>query len=97
MDAQNPMGTAWKKECGEMMYVSTAEQGVVWAIDDDHDVWVLKTGTITIDQTINNEPTWSKIPDAKLVYVDVGRQGQLVGLKDTGCSFWRKGITQATP
>jgi hypothetical protein len=33
----------------------------------------------------------------KLVYVDVGKAGQLVGLMDTGCSFWRQGITHDTP
>jgi hypothetical protein len=32
-----------------------------------------------------------------LTYVDVGRQGQLVGLKSTGCSFWRDGITSDLP
>jgi len=80
-----------------MIYVSTAEQGIVWAIDDDHDVWVLRAGTITTGIIINNEPTWEKIPDMKLVYLDVGKGGQLVGLLNTGCSFWRKGITNEVP
>jgi hypothetical protein len=80
-----------------MQYVSTAEEGIVWAIDDDHDVWVLRTGSITTATVINNAPTWSPIPDTVLTYVDVGRQGQLVGLKSTGCSFWRDGITSDLP
>ena len=56
-----------------MTYVSTAEEGIVWAIDDDHDVWVLRAGSISVEDVIKNEPTWKPIPDAKLVYVDVGR------------------------
>jgi hypothetical protein len=83
----------WTRVTGEMTYVSTAEEGIVWAIDDDHDVWVLKTGKITVEEQIHNDEWWTPVTDHKLVYVDVGRQGQLVGLKDSGCSFWRKGIT----
>jgi len=93
----NPLGDDWAQHQGEMIYVSTAEQGIVWAIDDDHDVWVLRAGTITTGIIINNEPTWEKIPDMKLVYLDVGKGGQLVGLLNTGCSFWRKGITNEVP
>jgi hypothetical protein len=55
-----------------MTYVSTAEEGIVWAIDDDHDVWVLRAGTISVDVVIDNEPEWRPVPDVKLVYVDVG-------------------------
>jgi hypothetical protein len=76
-----------------MTYVSTAEESIVWAIDDDHDVWVLKAGTISVETVITNDPDWTLIADTKLVYVDVGRQGQLVGLAESGCSFWRRGIT----
>jgi len=93
----NHSGDGWEQHQGEMTYVSTAEEGIVWAIDDDHDVWVLKAGTISVVDVVDNEPTWTPIPNAQLVYVDVGRQGQLVGLRESGCSFWRKGITEAQP
>jgi hypothetical protein len=95
--AENIAGTRWVQHTGAMIYVSTAEEGIVWAIDDDHDVWVLRAGTISVDVVIDNEPEWSPIPGVKLTYVDVGRQGQLVALKSSGCSFWRKGITKDTP
>jgi len=36
-----------------MIYVSTAEQGIVWAIDDEYDTWVLKAGEITIDDIVD--------------------------------------------
>jgi len=97
MSAANAGGDDWEQHQGEMTYVSTAEEGIVWAIDDDHDVWVLRAGTISVDVVIDNEPEWSPIPGVKLTYVDVGRQGQLVALKSSGCSFWRKGITKDTP
>jgi hypothetical protein len=80
-----------------MTYVSTAEEGIVWAIDDDHDVWVLREGEISKEEPIDNTPTWTPIPDIKFSYIDVGKQGQLVALKNTGCSFYMKGITKDLP
>ena len=44
----NLVGDSWVLVKGWMQYVSTAEQGVVWAIDVEHDVWVLETGSISI-------------------------------------------------
>jgi hypothetical protein len=80
-----------------MIFAQTAEEGVVWALDDENDVWVLRAGTISVEEVIDNTPTWTEIPNVKLVYVDVGKQGQLVALKDSGCSFWKKGITKDVP
>jgi hypothetical protein len=93
-----------------MVMVMTAESGVVWALDDEYDVWVLRTGSITTEIEINNYPEWEKptdpespdaypdnVLDAYLTYVDVGRQGQLVGLKSSGCSFWMRDITPTQP
>jgi hypothetical protein len=88
------VGSSWKRDCGGIMiFTQSAEQGVVWALDDENDVWVLKAGTISVETVITNDPDWTLIADTKLVYVDVGRQGQLVGLAESGCSFWRRGIT----
>jgi hypothetical protein len=87
------VGESWKQYTGTMIFAQSAEEGVVWALDDENDVWVLKTGKITVEEQIHNDEWWTPVTDHKLVYVDVGRQGQLVGLKDSGCSFWRKGIT----
>ena len=81
-----------------MVYVSTAEEGIVWAIDEDHDVWVLKAGVITVEEEVDNSPTWDPVdPSIKLVYVDVGKAGQLVGLKESGCSMYKRGITSENP
>lgn len=44
----NAVGDSWVEVKGWMQYVSTAEEGVVWAIDVEHDVWVLETGSISI-------------------------------------------------
>jgi len=108
--ADTPGGTEWEEIPCEMSYVSTAEQGIVWAIDDNHDVWVLRTGSISTETEINNYPEWEKptdptspdaypdnVLDAYLTYVDVGRQGQLVGLKSSGCSFWMRDISVDQP
>lgn len=50
--AQNLVGTDWIEVKGWMQYVSTAEEGIVWAIDVEYDVWVLETGSISIRQII---------------------------------------------
>jgi hypothetical protein len=90
---QNALHSApWEQHQGEMAYVSTAEQGIVWAIDDDHDVWVLRTGSISVEEVINNEPDWTPVHDVKFTYIDVGKGGQLVAVTNSGCSFWKRGI-----
>jgi len=33
-------------------FVSTSEQGIVWAIDDEHDVWMRKYGEITVEKPV---------------------------------------------
>ncbi len=64
----NKIGDGWKMIPGWMIYVSTAEEGIVWAIDVEHDVWVLETGTITLQEIIENENHgWTLIPEEKLV------------------------------
>ena len=98
IDSTNPTGSNWEKHQGEMTYVSSAEEGIVWAIDDDHDVWVLKAGVISVEEEVDNSPTWNPTdPSIKLVFVDAGKMGGLVGLKDTGCSFMKTGITNEKP
>jgi len=45
----------------------------VWAIDADHGVWMLKTGTIDDARIIQNaDEGWSLIPNIHLIEVDVG-------------------------
>ena len=74
MTATNPTGDDWEKRQGEMIYVSSAEEGIVWAIDEDHDVWVLKAGMISVEEEEPMEPTWWPADDKlKLVYVDSGK------------------------
>lgn len=47
-----------------MAYVATAEQGIVWALDGEGNVWVLNEGTISIEEVIDNaEHDWVLIPD----------------------------------
>jgi hypothetical protein len=97
MSIANAGGDDWEQHQGEMTYVSTAEEGIVWAIDDDHDVWVLRAGSISVEEVIDNTPTWTPIDGVKFTYIDVGRQGQLVAVKSSGCSFWKRGITNELP
>lgn len=68
VDNNSPCGSDWEGVPGAMIYVSTAEEGVVWAIDDEHDLWILKTGTISVVPVIrNDEWDWIEITDIELV------------------------------
>jgi hypothetical protein len=83
---------------GWMQYVSTAEEGIVWAIDVEYDVWVLETGSISTAEIIRNQELgWTLIEEQKLVQLDTGFNGYVVGLSDNGAAHWRNGITVATP
>jgi len=94
----NLVGDSWKLVPGWMQYVSTAEEGVVWAIDVEYDVWVLETGSISTAEIIRNQELgWTLIEEQKLVQLDTGFNGYVVGLSDNGAAHWRNGITVATP
>jgi hypothetical protein len=77
-----------------MAYVSTAEEGIVWSLDEKGEVWVLKTGSISKDDFVpNDELGWTHAPDALLIQVDVGYNSQVAGVDDEGVVYWRTGIT----
>jgi hypothetical protein len=62
------VGDTWVEVKGWMQYVSTAEEGIVWAIDVEYDVWVLETGTISIAEIIKNQELgWTLVEGQKLV------------------------------
>jgi hypothetical protein len=81
-----------------MAFVSTAEEGVVWALDQTGSLWILNTGTVSIGTVIKNEELgWTLVEDGLLVQVDVGRNGRLIGRKTDGNTYLRTGITTDTP
>jgi hypothetical protein len=92
------VGDSWNEVKGWMTYVSTAEEGIVWAIDVEYDVWVLETGSITIADIIRNQELgWTLVETQKLVQVDTGFNGYVVGLSDGGQVHWRQGVTVDEP
>jgi len=81
-----------------MAFVSTAEQGIVWALDQTGSLWILDTGEISVDDVIHNESLgWTVVEDGLLVQVDVGKNGLLVGRKTDGLTYLRTGITTDLP
>jgi len=89
----NPDGSDWKQMTGSMAFVSTAEQGLVWALDQVGGLWLIE-GEISWEPVIRNELVgWTKVEDGKLLQVDVGRNGKLVGRWNDGQTRWRTGIT----
>jgi len=100
-DATTYMGTSWEQIPGRQRFVSSAEEGIVWAIDPEDDVWILKTGDISIQEyTDNIEEGWTLIENYAgntLIQVDSGCNSQLVGVNSQGMAYYRTGIAKATP
>ena len=91
----NPDGVAWKQREKFMAWVSTAEEGIVWALDEEGEVWILNDGTISVDDYVpNNELGWTLAPEALLVQVDVGYNSHVVGVDDEGKVWWRTGVNE---
>jgi hypothetical protein len=94
------VGSGWEQnqQIGWMRYVSTAEEGVVWGIDVEYDVWVLYTGTISTVDIINNQQQgWTLVEPQKLVQIDTGFNGYTVGLADGGQAYWRNDVSVDVP
>jgi hypothetical protein len=57
-------GTDWDQVPGEMIYVATAEEGIVWGIDTDGEVWRWLEGEISIEEIVDNtEHHWIHVPE----------------------------------
>jgi hypothetical protein len=96
----SPYGTGfgWVQVPGEMTYVATAEEGIVWGIDADGEVWRYDGGDISIQVVINNvDHGWTLVPEKKLLEVDVGYNAQVVGSNNQMQAFFRNGITEDEP
>jgi hypothetical protein len=52
IDEKHPCGQNWQQVSACHTFVSTSEQGIVWAIDDEHDVWMRKYGEITVEKPV---------------------------------------------
>jgi len=95
------MGTSWEQVPGRQRFVSSAEEGIVWAIDPEDDVWILKTGEISIQEyTDNIEEGWTLIENYAgntMIQLDSGYNSQLVAVNAEGKAFYREGITKANP
>jgi hypothetical protein len=93
-----PNGDDWEQLSGSMAFVSTAEESIVWALDQSGSLWVLDGGDISVVSVIHNEDEgWTKVEDGKLVQVDVGRNGHLIGRFTDGLTYFRTGITTDAP
>jgi hypothetical protein len=94
-------GTSWEKVPGRQRFVSSSEEGIVWAIDPEDDVWILMTGDISTRLYVDNiEHGWTLIENYAgntLIQVDSGYNSQLVGVNAEGDAFFRTGIVKALP
>jgi hypothetical protein len=89
------VGTEWNQVPGEQSFVTTAEEGVVWAIDAEGEVWRWRGGEITVEEIVNNvEHGWTHVPERQLIKLDVGYNSQVVGIEENnGNALFRVGVT----
>jgi hypothetical protein len=53
---------------GSMAFVTTAEEGIVWGLDQSGALWLYDMGQITIQDIIKNEEEgWTLVTPDKLV------------------------------
>lgn len=101
LNDNDKIGKSWKQVPGDMSKLSSAEKGIVWAVDSgkgsEAEIWVLKVGSITVQKIIENERLGWTLVEKKLVKVDVGYNSQVVGLDDGQDAFFRTGVTKANP
>jgi hypothetical protein len=90
-------GTSWKQVLGTQSFVTTAEDGVTWAIDAEGEVWRWDGGVITMEAIVNNvEDDWVHIAEKQLIKVDVGYNSQVVGIESVqGNALFRTGVTES--
>jgi len=87
-------GTHWEQVYGEHSMVTTAEEGIVWAIDAHGQTWRWNEGQISLEEIIDNaDHEWTWIEHEQLIRVDVGYNSQVVGIKDNGDALFRTGVT----
>jgi hypothetical protein len=93
MAEYNP-GAVWEQVYGEHSMVTTAEEGVVWAIDAHGQTWRWNSGEISLEEIIDNtDHDWTWIDPEQLTRVDVGYNSQVVGIDTAGSAKWRVGVT----
>jgi len=97
LDNNSPpyIGNQWNEVPGLQTYVSTAEDGNTWAIDNEGQVWRWAKGEITVEEIVDNvEHGWTHVPAHQLVMIDVGYNAQVVGIEQgTANALFRTGIT----
>ena len=58
----NEMGDDWKQVNGQMSFVATAEQGLIWSIDGQGDAWTWNLSEISIEEIIDNtKENWTLV------------------------------------
>ena len=85
-----------------MSFTSSAEVGIVWALNPEGEAWILKVGEITTHEYVENIPAgWTLVEGVEggnlLIQVDSGYNSQVVGVSDTGIVYQRTGISKAEP
>ncbi len=83
-----------------MSLVKTAEQGIVWGIDNDNDAWMLKGGEITVEEIVRNTDSgWTEVKSVKdrMVKIAVGKDYRAFGIDSLGTIHYRSGTSSKVP
>jgi hypothetical protein len=93
VNPQDKMGTNWVQSHGSLMHISVGYGPVLWGVDWGHNVWFKLIGAIKQQ----GQDGWTEVdkPDgvAKMVNIDVGRDGHVWGVDDVNKVYYRHGIS----
>jgi hypothetical protein len=80
--------TDWTNEPGTLIWIACSQKTIVWGLDEDHEIWFHTPGTLEERQV-----DWEEVPGMKMIKIDVGREGRVLGLDDNAEIWWRQNIS----
>jgi len=84
--------TDWTNEPGTLIWIACTQRTVVWGLDEDNEIWFHTAGQIEIGDELT-DVVWDPVPGKKMIKLDVGRDGSVVGLDENAEVWWRMNIT----
>lgn len=86
-------GDGWQQIRGQLSDVSVGYGPVLWGVDYGHNVWFKQLGPIKI----TTQEGWTEVDkpegSAKMIWLDVGRDGHVWGVDNSNKVYYREGIS----
>jgi len=90
----------WEQTPGVFKHVSSAEEGIVWAIDQESDIWIWEEGKISVEEIVRNKDNkWVEVDRIKnkMLKVEVGKDYRAFGIDSVGTIYYRSNTASTKP